>query len=304
MAAITTAVLGAASLGYGIYSRMEANDDAEAAAAEQARGAAIQAEAARQMNLISKEQAGTSVDFANREFSLNKQAALDSLSASQASQAINRQMIQLGRQVEGERKQAMEMDGRRKQLEIIRNQQRARSMALTASTQAGSSRGSGLQGGYGQISGQTGVNILGVQQNLEIGRNIFGLNEQITDQRIAASNLEDTYALQRFNSQNQKAQMSLDYATINASYQTRLADAQALSSQGQGVVNRGAGMANVAQSNASLANTFIGAAGTIASMGQPLTNLYNNYSGSFGTTNANADFSWSNYTNPYYGPGY
>lgn len=280
MAAITSAVIGAASLGYGLYSRMEANDASEEAYQRQQQGSLIQAQAAQRMNAISKEQAASSVDYAGREYDINRQSSQDSLSASQQSQIINREITQLSQKVEVERKQAMEIDARRQNLEIIRNQQRARSLALSTSTAQGSSRGSGLQGGYAQIAGQTGFNLMGVQQSLNTGRNIFDLNSQITDQKLGMSSLEDQYALQRFNSQNQKAQLTYDYAQINAGYQTRLADAQTLSSQGQGVVNQGQGMLGMAQNDAAMANTFIGAAGTIAGMGQPLNNLYNNYSGS------------------------
>lgn len=110
-----------------------------------------------------------------------------SASASSDYNQANKASIALQQKVEAQRQQAMELDARRKEMEIIRTQQRARSLALTNSTAQGASLGSGLQGGYGQISGQSGVNTLGIQQNLGIGRNIFGLNEQISQQKIAMS---------------------------------------------------------------------------------------------------------------------
>lgn len=75
------------------------------------------------------------------------------------------------------RQSAMEMDARRRSTEIIRNQQRARAMALTTATSQGASEGSGLQGGYGQISGMTGTNLTGVSGNLELGRGMFAANQ-------------------------------------------------------------------------------------------------------------------------------
>lgn len=94
------------------------------------------------------------------------------------------------RQVEGEmraeeiRRRAMELEARRRQIEIVRTQQRARSMALATSTAQNASLGSGLQGGYGQISGQSGWNSLGVSQNLGFGQQLFGINQDISQARI------------------------------------------------------------------------------------------------------------------------
>lgn len=98
--------------------------------------------------------------------------------------AAQKQQIMLEQKAEEQRRLYMEDDARRKEMEIVRNQQRARAIALTNSTSQGASFGSGLQGGYGQIAGQSGVNMLGVNQNLEIGRNLFGINSQISQQKI------------------------------------------------------------------------------------------------------------------------
>lgn len=84
--------------------------------------------------------------------------------------------VEAQKKAERERKRAMELDARRKNLEILRNQQKARALALTAANAQGASFGSTLEGAYGQISGQTNTNAAGVFQNLEIGRNIFDAN--------------------------------------------------------------------------------------------------------------------------------
>lgn len=95
------------------------------------------------------------------------------------------QEVEDQRKIEAQRQQAMELDARRKQLEIIRNQQRARALALATTTSQGASYGTALGGAYGQISGQANTNSLGISQNLDIGRNIFGLNNDISNARMA-----------------------------------------------------------------------------------------------------------------------
>lgn len=101
------------------------------------------------------------------------------------SQARSQQAVTgLEMQVEAQRRKAMELDARRRSLEIVRQQQRARSMALTTATAQGAAQGSVLGGAYGQIQGQSNFNLAGINQNLALGRNIFDLNAQISQQRI------------------------------------------------------------------------------------------------------------------------
>lgn len=100
--------------------------------------------------------------------------------AAQAQSQYQSQVASQQAKIEKAKRQQMELDATRRQREIIRQQQRARSAALANATSQGAQQGSGLFGGYGQIGGQTGVNLLGVQQNLELGRNIFDANAAIT----------------------------------------------------------------------------------------------------------------------------
>ena len=58
-------------------------------------------------------------------------------------------------QAEAVRQRAAELDAHRRQLEIVRVQNRQRALALANATAGGAQYGSGLQGGYGQIAGQT-----------------------------------------------------------------------------------------------------------------------------------------------------
>lgn len=108
-----------------------------------------------------------------------------SYDAAKRQTAAQRQQIEAEKKIEAQKRQAMELSNRRQQVENFRNAQRMRAVALTNATSQGASSGSGLQGGYGQIANQANWNALGMSQNLEIGRNIFGLNSQISDQKIS-----------------------------------------------------------------------------------------------------------------------
>ena|SRR6266404_4298317 len=87
------------------------------------------------------------------------------------------------------KQQAMELHGRRQQLEIIRNNQRARAMAENASVNQGAQFGSGLQGGLAQINDQSLFNLTGVNTALETGRTIAGYNQNITNDKIKMAGL-------------------------------------------------------------------------------------------------------------------
>lgn len=89
------------------------------------------------------------------------------------------QQAEIAQKLEAQRRRAMELDARRRQLEMMRQMQRARALALVTHTAQGAQFGSTLEGAYGQISGQTMFNQQGVLQNLEIGRNMFGLNAEM-----------------------------------------------------------------------------------------------------------------------------
>lgn len=268
------AIGGIASMGFGLWNSMEGMEEAEEGRALQAAGARQQAEAARMQAQISKEQAASSVLFAGQERSLNQLASQQSLGFSTSARNINNQITAFETQVEGQRKQAMELDARRKQLEVIRNQQRYRAVALTNATAQGARQGSGLQGGYGQISGQSGFNLLGIQQNLQIGQNIFGLNSQITGQKQQYADLQYNYAVQQAANQTTKSNMMYDYAVSNADFQTRQADAGTMLSQGQGLVNQGAGQVSAGQSQQSLGQTLFNAGPQLFSMGMNANNVF------------------------------
>lgn len=105
--------------------------------------------------------------------------------AQEANQA-QQQIVGLQQQENDQRRQQMELDASRKNMEVLRNSQKARAQALNNATNQGAQFGSGLQGGYGQISGATGRNLLGIAQDKQIGENIFNMDDQISQQRIVA----------------------------------------------------------------------------------------------------------------------
>lgn len=82
------------------------------------------------------------------------------------------------------RRTGMELDANRKSMETLRNTQRMRAMATNTAVNQGAQFGSGLQGGLGGISGQSGVNQLGISQNRELGEGMFDLNAKISEQKM------------------------------------------------------------------------------------------------------------------------
>ncbi len=280
MAALTALALaaGVGSMAYGVYEKTQGQNQAQQGYALQQQGAQQQAYAASQQAQISKEQAASSVGFAGQERDINLLASQQSIEASNKSFEISKNIITSEQGVEKQKMQAMEIDARRQQMEIIRNQQRGRALSLTTGVAQG---GSGFVGGasarggaYGQIAGQTGVNLLGVQQNLEIGRNIFGLNQNISNQRIAGNELEHTYALQQAANQTAKANLTYQYAVSNAGYQTRLADTQTTMSQGAGLIARGGGQAALGQAQIASGNSFFQAGPSLFQMGMNTNQLF------------------------------
>lgn len=103
--------------------------------------------------------------------------------AAKKTAAAQQQIAGLEQKQDAARRQAMELSAKRQQMEVLRNAQRARSLALNNATSQGAQFGSGLQGGYGQIQGAAAWNNLGITQNLNLGEQMFDLNSQINEQK-------------------------------------------------------------------------------------------------------------------------
>ncbi len=107
---------------------------------------------------------------------------------------VNRGIASDEQQINAQKQQAMELSARRMQLENLRNNQRLRAQATNAATNQGAQFGSGLQGGLAQIEDQSLFNMTGVSQNLEIGRNIFGINTDISQKKMQLADLQGQQA--------------------------------------------------------------------------------------------------------------
>lgn len=100
----------------------------------------------------------------------------------------------LAGQVNQQRQQAMELSARRQQLEMYRNTQRARAMGLNSAVSQGAQFGSGLPGGQASTTAQGAFNVQGVNQNLQIGQNIFGLEGKESTNNMQIASLKGSMA--------------------------------------------------------------------------------------------------------------
>jgi hypothetical protein len=108
--------------------------------------------------------------------------------------ALEKQQAGLEQGINEQKRQQMLLNSRRSTLEIFRNTQRMRAQSIQAGVSQGAQFGSGLQGGLAQIYNQGLYNAQGVSQNLEIGRNIFGLNDQISGVKMQMSDVKSDLA--------------------------------------------------------------------------------------------------------------
>ena len=72
----------------------------------------------------------------------------------------------------------MNLDVQRKRRESVRQAMSARATALSNATAQGASMGSGLAGGYGQIGGDLNRNMVALNQDQQLGRQVFSANRQ------------------------------------------------------------------------------------------------------------------------------
>lgn len=124
-----------------------------------------------------------------------------------ASNEEQKKQIQYEQANENTRRNFMEISARRQQLENFRNFQRQRATALENATTQGASQGSGLQGGYAQVRGQSEWNALGINQGLYMGRSIFDTNAMISQSKIAQANA--SLLMQQGQLTQQRGQMKL-----------------------------------------------------------------------------------------------
>jgi hypothetical protein len=97
--------------------------------------------------------------------------------AIRASEA-QKQEIKAQQNAEASREQAQNLDAQRKRREAIRQGTIARGQALATGTNEGAGYGSGVQGALAGITEQTAYNVAGINENQQIGSQIFGYNRQ------------------------------------------------------------------------------------------------------------------------------
>ena len=102
---------------------------------------------------------------------------------------VSQNIFNLQEQQNNVRQQAMEVSGRRQQLEIMRNTQRQRAMGVQAAVSQGAQLGSGLVGGEAEIENEGLFGLQGINQNLQTGKQMFSLSNQISKQRANLASL-------------------------------------------------------------------------------------------------------------------
>lgn len=101
----------------------------------------------------------------------------------QQAAAVSQDVAKQEQGINDTKQKQMELEGRRTQMENIRNNQRARAMAENSAVNQGAQFGSGLQGGLGQIQDQSMFNMSGVNSALTFGRQINTYNQAISSDK-------------------------------------------------------------------------------------------------------------------------
>lgn len=79
---------------------------------------------------------------------------------------------------ESARQKAADLDALRRKRAAVREMQMQRSVALSNATAQGAEAGSGLQGAMAGITGQGNTNIVGINQQQQLGNQVFSANRQ------------------------------------------------------------------------------------------------------------------------------
>lgn len=103
--------------------------------------------------------------------------------------AVSQDVARQEQGINDAKQQAMELQGRRAQMENVRNVQRARAQAVQNATTQGAQFGSGLQGGLAQVTDQGLFNMQGVNDALQTGRQINTYNTAISGDKQQLASL-------------------------------------------------------------------------------------------------------------------
>lgn len=221
----TAAVAGTA---YNVYESQKAAGSQAAAAQDQAQIAGLQS---------------ANVDVEKQQLALQTQQQ-------QLQIATQTSVIQDQASADSIRQQAASLDAVRQQRQAVRNGIVARSQSLVAATNQGaSSPGStALKQSSASITGQTDTNILGINQNLQVGNQLYAINKDITSQYLNAQTQNSVYVNQSAALQGSVLDTQKQIYALGGDASSNYA--QAALSQGNAAIGAGISSLGIATANA------------------------------------------------------
>jgi hypothetical protein len=141
--------------------------------------------------------AGTGLGFEGAGAAVSAVAAYGGYQTAQAESRASQNIAQLQQQAQVINYVGGQLSIRRNQLQEIRNEQQARSLALTTANAQGSSRGnsSALTGAYGNIFGEAGNTLLSLNQNRSLSEKMFSVNQSIGAQEQSLAKYQGQAAM-------------------------------------------------------------------------------------------------------------
>ena len=95
-----------------------------------------------------------------------------------ASAQAQGQQAKAQKRAEGARQAAQDLDARRRRRKIIREQIQARAQSLATATAQGGATSSSVEGAFATSAGNAQTAISGVNQNQQLGNEVFAANQQ------------------------------------------------------------------------------------------------------------------------------
>ena len=117
---------------------------------------------------------------------------ISSAENAQQQAAVSQDIAKQEQSINTIKQQAMVVQARRTNLESIRNAQVASANATAAATSQNAQYGSGLKGGLAQITDQSLFNMQGVNQAVQTGTQIAGINNNISSDKEQLASLGGT----------------------------------------------------------------------------------------------------------------
>lgn len=107
---------------------------------------------------------------------------------------ISKQIAGDEQQINQQKYQQMQLEASRSSLQQFRNIQRMRSQATAAAVNQGAQFGSGLEGGLAEVQNEGMFNVQGINQNLQFGQTIFGINNDISSKKMQLADVQSSQA--------------------------------------------------------------------------------------------------------------